>query len=121
MATIVGEALLAASLEMLMEKIVSGEFADLFRSTKLDIALLEKLKITLMSLQAVLHDAEEKQITNPVVKQWLEMLHDAVFEAEDLFDEINTKALQSKVEAEYETRTATAQVLKTLSAMFQMF
>ncbi|MCI46539.1 disease resistance protein, partial [Trifolium medium] len=47
MATIVGQALLAASLEVLVGKIVSGEFVELFRSTKLDDALLEKLNITL--------------------------------------------------------------------------
>ncbi|WJX36664.1 hypothetical protein P8452_24519 [Trifolium repens] len=110
MATIVGEALLAASLEVLLEKIVSGEFGELFRSTKLDAALLGKLEITLVSLQAVLHDAEEKQITNPAVKQWLDMIRDAVFEAGDLFDEINTEALRRRVEAEYETRSATAQL-----------
>ncbi|WJX36662.1 hypothetical protein P8452_24517 [Trifolium repens] len=109
MATVVGEAFLAASLEVLLEKIVSGEFGELFRSTKLDAALLGKLEITLVSLQAVLHDAEEKQITNPAVKQWLDMIRDAVFEAGDLFDEINTEALRRRVEAEYETRSATAQ------------
>ncbi|WJX36661.1 hypothetical protein P8452_24516 [Trifolium repens] len=121
MATIVGEALLAASLEVLLEKIVSGEFGELFRSTKLDAALLGKLEITLVSLQAVLHDAEEKQITNPAVKQWLDMIRDAVFEAGDLFDEINTEALRRRVEAEYETRTATSQVLKKLSSRFRRF
>ncbi|PNX67640.1 disease resistance rpp13-like protein 1-like, partial [Trifolium pratense] len=41
--------------------------------------------------------------------QWLDMLRDAVFEAEDLFDEINTEALKCKVEVEYQTLTATAQ------------
>ncbi|KAK2386037.1 putative disease resistance RPP13 protein [Trifolium repens] len=121
MATIVGEALLATSLEVLLEKIVSGEFGELFRSTKLDAALLGKLEITLVSLQAVLHDAEEKQITNPAVKQWLDMLRDAVFEADDMFDEINTEALKCKVEAEYESRSATAQVLKKLSSCFKRF
>ncbi|MCH87863.1 CC-NBS-LRR resistance protein, partial [Trifolium medium] len=41
-----------------------------------------------------------KQITNPAVKEWLNMLHDAVFEADHLFDEINTEALRCKVEAD---------------------
>jgi hypothetical protein len=50
MATIVVEALLSASVEVLLQKIVSGEFVDFFRSTKLDLSLLEKLKITLLSL-----------------------------------------------------------------------
>ncbi|KAK7271508.1 hypothetical protein RJT34_27469 [Clitoria ternatea] len=42
----------------------------------------------------------EKQVTNPAVKKWLDKLRDAVFEVEDLFDEINTEALLCQVEAE---------------------
>ncbi|MCI36401.1 NBS-LRR resistance protein, partial [Trifolium medium] len=53
MATIVGEALLSASVKLLLQKTVSGEFVDFFRSMKLDVPLLEKLKITLLSLEAV--------------------------------------------------------------------
>jgi len=121
MATIVVEALLAASLELLLQKIVSEGFLDFIRSTKLDVALLEKLNVTLLSLQAVLHDAEEKQITNPAVKKWLDMLRDAVFQADDLFDEINTEALRRKVEGEDETQTASTKVLKKLSYHFKMF
>ncbi|XP_039686081.1 putative disease resistance RPP13-like protein 1 [Medicago truncatula] len=121
MATIVVEALLSASLELLLKKIVAEDFVDFIRSTKLDVALLEKLNVTLLSLQAVLHDAEEKQITNPAVKQWLDLLRDAVFEADDLFDEINTEALRRKVEGEDETQTASTKVLKKLSYHFKMF
>ncbi|PNX94048.1 putative CC-NBS-LRR resistance protein [Trifolium pratense] len=54
-------------------------------------------------------------IANPSVKQWLNMMRDAVFEVDDLFDEINTEALRCKVEAEYETRTATAQGVRSSS------
>ncbi|XP_058721608.1 putative disease resistance RPP13-like protein 1 [Vicia villosa] len=113
MATIVGGALLSASMEMLVKKVVSGEFLDLFQRTKLDNVLLEKLKITLLSLQSVLHDAEAKQIDNPAVKEWLIMLQDAVFQVDDLFDEINTEALRRQVEAD--------QVLKKLSSPFKRF
>lgn len=88
MSTIVGEALISASVTLLLQKTVSSEFIDFFRNMKLDVALLEKLKITLLSLQAVLNDAEDKQITNPAVKEWLNLLQDAVLEAEDLFDSL---------------------------------
>ncbi|WJX36658.1 hypothetical protein P8452_24514 [Trifolium repens] len=113
MTSIVGGALLAASLDALLEIIVSGEFVDFFQSTKLDVVLLDKLKITLVSLKAVLNDAAEKQVTNPAVKEWLNMLLDGVFEADALFDEINTEALRCKVEAN--------QVLKKLSSRFKRF
>ncbi|MCH98775.1 disease resistance protein, partial [Trifolium medium] len=42
MATVVGEALLSASVKLLLQKTVSSEFIDFFRSTKLDLSLLEK-------------------------------------------------------------------------------
>ena len=121
MATIVAEALISISVEALLEKIVSGEFVNFFRRTKLDFSLLQKLEITLVSLQAILNDAEEKQIKNPAVKKWLEMLQDAVFEADNLFDQIHTEELKCKVEAEYENQTATAQVLKNISYRFKRF
>jgi len=111
--SLLGGALIAASVKILLDKIVAGEFIDFVQSWKLDVALLEKLKITLLSLQAVLHDAEDKQITNPNVKEWLHRLQDAVFEAENLFDQINTKALKCKVEPD--------QVRKKLSSPFKRF
>ncbi|XP_058721693.1 putative disease resistance protein At3g14460 [Vicia villosa] len=113
MATIFGGALLTASMEMLVKKVVSGEFFDLFRRTKLDVELLEKLEITLLSLQSVLYDAEDRQIANPAVKKWLEMLQDAVFQADQLFDELNTEALRCQVEAD--------QVLKKFLDYFKRF
>ncbi|KAL5078243.1 hypothetical protein RYX36_017227 [Vicia faba] len=113
MEAIVGGALLSASMEMLVKKVVSGEFLDLFRRTKLDVDLLENLEITLLSLQFVLHDAEDKQIANPAVKKWLEMLQDAVFEADDLFDELNTQALRCQAEG--------GQVLNKFLSYFKRF
>ncbi|XP_058721525.1 putative disease resistance RPP13-like protein 1 isoform X2 [Vicia villosa] len=100
-------------MEMLVKKVVSGEFVDLFRRTKLDVELLEKLEITLLSLQSVLYDAEDKQINNPAVNKWLEMLQDAVFQADQLFDELNTEALRCQVEAD--------QVLKKFLDYFKRF
>ncbi|XP_058721508.1 putative disease resistance RPP13-like protein 1 [Vicia villosa] len=113
MATIVGGALLSASMEMLVGKIVSGEFVTLFRRTNLDVDLLEKLEITLLSLQSVLYDAEDKQIANPAIKKWLEMLQDVVFEADKLFDELNTEALRCQAEA--------GQVLNKFLSYFKRF
>jgi hypothetical protein len=55
--------------EVLLEKIISTEFVNYFWSKNLDVSLFEKLKLTLLSLQAGLNDAEEKQIINPSVKQ----------------------------------------------------
>ncbi|KAI5342539.1 hypothetical protein L3X38_010414 [Prunus dulcis] len=113
---LVGEAILSASVEVLCEKIGSREFRDLFRGKKLDESLVKKLKITLLSLNAVLNDAEEKQFTNTYVKEWLDELQDAVFDADDLLDEINVEVLRCKVEADVK-----AQVWNFLSTSLNPF
>ncbi|CAI0461784.1 unnamed protein product [Linum tenue] len=51
------------------------------------------------SVNAVLDDAEEKQVSKPAVKMWLDELKDAVFEADDLFDEISYRALRARLES----------------------
>nr|POF25737.1 putative disease resistance protein rga4 [Quercus suber] len=42
---------------------------------------LEKLKNTISTIQAVLQDAAEQQSQNHQVRDWLEKLNDAVFDA----------------------------------------
>ncbi|KAI9074153.1 hypothetical protein K1719_043868 [Acacia pycnantha] len=97
-ATKVGEALLSASVQTLLDMITSSEFQDFMKNRKLNVSLLDQLETTLLMLGAVLNDAEEKQITSPEVKKWLEKLKDAVYDAEDLLDEIRTESLTCKVE-----------------------
>ncbi|XP_048448021.1 disease resistance protein RGA2 [Pyrus x bretschneideri] len=50
-----------------------------------------KLRDTVAGFQAVLLDAEQKQANNEV-KQWLQSVEDAVYEADDLLDEFNAEA-----------------------------
>ncbi|RVW24186.1 putative disease resistance RPP13-like protein 1 [Vitis vinifera] len=76
---------------------------------KLSDALLKKLERKLLVVHAVLNDAEVKQFTNPYVKKWLVLLKEAVYDAEDILDEITTEALRHKVEAA-ESQTSTSQV-----------
>ncbi|XP_048426113.1 putative disease resistance protein At3g14460 isoform X2 [Pyrus x bretschneideri] len=101
---LIAEAFLSASIQTLCDKIGSGELMDFFWGKKLDYSLLKKLKRTFLALDAVLDDAEEKQMEKPRVKKWLDELKHAVFDAEDLLDEIDTEVLRSKVEAEYQTK-----------------
>ncbi|XP_048420387.1 putative disease resistance RPP13-like protein 1 [Pyrus x bretschneideri] len=114
-AALIGEAFLSASIQVLCDKIASTDFSDLFRQKKLDEPLLMKLKTTLLTLYAVLNDAEEKQISNPAVRDWLDELKHAVFDAEDLLDEIDTEALRCKVEGEGQTEKLTKKVLNFFS------
>jgi Leucine-rich repeat (LRR) protein len=120
-AAFVGEAFLSASVEVLLNKIISHEFLDFFHTKDLDVSLLKKLKITLLNLQAVLNDAEEKQIANSAVKQWLDELTHAVFDADDLLDEINTDALRFKIEGSSQIQTVTDQVMNYPSTHFKRF
>ena len=95
----VGEAFLSAFLQVLFDRLASREFVELLRGRKLD-EVLEKLKITLLMITAVLNDAEEKQFSSPAVEKWLHMAKDALYDAEDVLDELATDALQSKLEGE---------------------
>ncbi|KAK8299397.1 hypothetical protein V6Z11_D05G320400 [Gossypium hirsutum] len=99
----VGEAFPSTSIEVLLDRIVSADVLRLIKGKKLEAVLLNKLKPTLMSVKAVLDDAENKQIANPNVKSWTDELKDAVYDAEDLLDEISTEARRNKIESEYPT------------------
>ncbi|KAM1309237.1 hypothetical protein ACFX2H_005948 [Malus domestica] len=109
-AALIGQAFISASIQVLCDRIASADFGDLFRQKKLDEPLLMKLKMTLLTLSAVLDDAEEKQISNPAVREWLDELKHAVLDAEDLLDEIDTEALRCKVEGEGQTEKFTNKV-----------
>ncbi|VVA39449.1 PREDICTED: putative disease resistance [Prunus dulcis] len=100
---LIGEAFISASIHVICHRIASPKFVDLFWHKKLDQPLLMKLKRTLLTLNPVLDDAEEKQIEKPAVREWLDDLKHAVFDAEDLLDEINYEALQCKLEGEAQT------------------
>uniref|UniRef100_A0A2N9HB46 Rx N-terminal domain-containing protein n=1 Tax=Fagus sylvatica TaxID=28930 RepID=A0A2N9HB46_FAGSY len=97
---LVGGAFLSAFLQVAFDRVASREVLDYLKGRKLIDGLLQKLKIELMSADAVLIDAEEKQITNPAVKKWLDELKDAVYVADDLLDEIAYEALRCKLDAE---------------------
>ncbi|XP_027344010.1 putative disease resistance protein At3g14460 [Abrus precatorius] len=116
---LVGEALISASVDILLDRITSTEFRDFFASRRLNVSLLDELRIKLLALNAVLNDAEEKQITDLAVKAWLDELKDAVLDAEDVLDEINTESLRCKVEGE--SKSFTTQVRSLLYSPFNQF
>ncbi|XP_059440432.1 putative disease resistance RPP13-like protein 1 [Corylus avellana] len=97
----------------------SGDFVDFFRGRELNEGLLHKLKIALLSVNALLEDAEEKQLTKPAVKVWLEESKDAVYDAEDILDEIATESLQCKLDAEFQTTSS--KVRKSISTFLGHF
>ncbi|KAK6776804.1 hypothetical protein RDI58_027805 [Solanum bulbocastanum] len=97
----VGGAFLSSVLQVLFDRLApQGELLKMFRRDKHDLRILKKLRMTLLSLQAVLSDAENKQASNPYVSQWLNELQHAVDSAENLIEEVNYEVLRLKVEGD---------------------
>ncbi|WJX89814.1 hypothetical protein P8452_71782 [Trifolium repens] len=80
----------------LLKRLDSSQFVDSFRTTKLDVSLLKKLKTTLMKLQVIF----EQLITyKHAAKHWpnLNSFYNNIVGL--LFGEIDTEAVRCKVEA----------------------
>ncbi|EEF44813.1 hypothetical protein RCOM_0900660 [Ricinus communis] len=100
MAEVAAGAFLSSLFEFLLERIDSLQLVHFFKGQKLNHVLLKKLKITMIIVNGLLDHAEEKQIFVSAVKEWLNELKDAVYEADDLLDEIAYEALHSKFEVD---------------------
>ncbi|MED6222256.1 hypothetical protein PIB30_062568 [Stylosanthes scabra] len=86
-ASLVGGAFLSSFINVLFDQLSDRAIINMMRGKKTILNVLE----------AVLNDAEKKQITYPAfVKRWLEDLQDAVYDADDLLDEVATKAATQK-------------------------
>ncbi|CAI0386791.1 unnamed protein product [Linum tenue] len=106
-AAVVGGSFLSAFLQVLFDRMASPHFLGFCKRQNLNDKLLRKLKTLLNSVNGVLDDAEEKQIIKPSVEKWLNELKDAVYEADDLLDEIGYEALRSEAESESESAAQT--------------
>ncbi|QHO25263.1 Putative disease resistance RPP13-like protein [Arachis hypogaea] len=95
-AVLVGGAFLSSFINVLFDRLSDPAIINMMKGKKVDQKLLQKLETILNVVEAVLNDAEKKQISNPAVKRWLENLQDAVYDADDLLDEIATKAATRK-------------------------
>ena len=58
---------------------------------------LKRLELTMSTIQAVLLDAEEKQVKNRGLTVWLEQLKDVFYDAVDVLDEFECEALRRQV------------------------
>ncbi|XP_050258774.1 putative disease resistance protein RGA3 [Quercus robur] len=61
---------------------------------------LRKLQVSLTKIQAVIHDAEKRQISDESVKSWLLELKDVAYEADNVLDEFGYEILRQKVESQ---------------------
>ncbi|RVW26060.1 putative disease resistance protein RGA3 [Vitis vinifera] len=83
----VGEIFLSAAFQITLEKLASPMSKELEKS----FGDLKKFTWTLSKIQAVLRDAEARQITNAAVKLWLSDVEEVADDAEDVLDEINMR------------------------------
>ncbi|KAH0777217.1 hypothetical protein KY290_008628 [Solanum tuberosum] len=105
----VGGAFLSSALNVLFDRLApQGDLLNMFQKHKHHVQLLKKLKMTLLGLQAVLSDAENKQASNQFVSQWLDELRDAVNSAENLIEQVNYEALRLKVEGQHQNLAETS-------------
>ncbi|KAK1553389.1 hypothetical protein Q3G72_034131 [Acer saccharum] len=90
-----GVGVISASLQVLFDKIAPrSNLWEFLQRHEADMILFKDLETTMLQVNAVLSDAEEKQITNLFVRKWIDELKDAAYHTTDLLDEIHSKALQ---------------------------
>ncbi|KAF5459103.1 hypothetical protein F2P56_023087 [Juglans regia] len=97
----VGMAFLSSFLGVIFNKMASPVVVDFICRQKSTDELLKKMEISLRSMNMVLEDAEEKEVTNPNVKMWIDDPKDVAYTAEDILDEIATEALQRQLLVEF--------------------
>ncbi|KAH9782669.1 putative disease resistance RPP13-like protein 1 [Citrus sinensis] len=94
----IGEILLNAFFQVLFDRLASCNFLSFVRQLQGGVDLeLKKWEKKLKMIQAVLCDAEEKQLIDEAVKMWLDELQDLAYDAEDILDEFATQALESEL------------------------
>ncbi|XP_039162988.1 putative disease resistance RPP13-like protein 1 [Eucalyptus grandis] len=96
----IAEVFLGAFLQVLFDRLASHELLKLAQHKGID-ALLKNWEKKLTSIDQVLIDAEDRQLTGDRgVKLWLEDLRNLVYDMEDLLDELVTESAKNKSEAE---------------------
>ena len=89
-----------------LEMLISGIFSEADQEFKLVVGVEKEVKMltdNLRSIQAVLIDAEKRQLKEETVKLWLQRLKNISYDIDDALDEWSTKILKSKIEGdEYE-------------------
>ncbi|KAH9782671.1 putative disease resistance protein [Citrus sinensis] len=111
----VGEVFLNAFFQVLFDRLASRNLLSFVRQLQGGVdSELKKWEKKLKMIQAVLSDAEEKQLTDEAVKMWLNELQDLAYDAEDILDEFGTQALERKLMAK--NQDSTGQILSFIPA-----
>ncbi|XVF73592.1 hypothetical protein PTKIN_Ptkin12aG0214600 [Pterospermum kingtungense] len=105
------DAMLSAFFRSLCETLSSPDFLKFTRDEQV-VAETKKWGRLLLTINACLEDAEEKQTTSSVVKLWLKELQDVAFDAEDVVDELGTEVLRRKLVEQIQPTASTSEVWK---------
>ncbi|XP_044497257.1 putative disease resistance protein RGA3 [Mangifera indica] len=102
------DAIVNLALEQLLQITTQkiGEEVRLVGNVKNEV---EKLRSNLEAIQAVLLDAEERQMKDKAVRRWLDQLKDTSYDMEDVLDEWNTEIMKLQVEGDLEDAPAPKQ------------
>ena len=111
---LVGVAVLTAFIETLFDKLASSDLLQ-FALQEQVLSDINKWENSLLKLHAVLDDAEEKQLTNRLVKMSLDDLIDLAYDVEDILDDFATEALGRKL-IMAETQPSTGKVRRLISS-----
>ncbi|TYI58745.1 hypothetical protein E1A91_D11G382500v1 [Gossypium mustelinum] len=110
--SVIGEAALSVFLELLGGKLLDSVLNFVADHKQLRPQLKQWQSI-LPDIQAVLDDAEEKQIKNEGVKKWLEDLQDLAYDVDDILDEFAYDELRLKLKKS-QAQASTSKVRKLI-------
>ncbi|KAK9923199.1 hypothetical protein M0R45_031630 [Rubus argutus] len=90
-----------ALISFLVEQLASTAFEQMKEKVRLisDVENeVDQLTKSLKKIQAVLKDAEKRQVKEAVVQEWLDELKEVAYEMDNVLDEWNTEALKLQIE-----------------------
>ncbi|XVF18559.1 hypothetical protein REPUB_Repub11eG0033100 [Reevesia pubescens] len=111
--SVIGEAALSVFLELLIEKLVSSALNYIADYKEVHVQLKE-WQSKLPDIQAVLNDAEQKQIKDEGVKNWLADLQDLAYDVDDILDDFAYEALRLKLKQKTQAQASTSKIRKLI-------
>ncbi|MFS7925300.1 putative virus X resistance protein-like, coiled-coil [Helianthus anomalus] len=99
------DAATSALVKVILEKLADEAFKMYVRSQGIH-SELENLGKELSQIQAVLHDASDKEIKDEAVKQWLNDLQHLAYDIDDVLDDVATEAMRHELIQESEASTS---------------
>ncbi|KAM0009726.1 putative virus X resistance protein-like, coiled-coil [Helianthus debilis subsp. tardiflorus] len=105
------DAATSALVKLIFEKLADEVFTEYARAQGIH-SELEKLGEKLSQIQALLHDASEKEIKEEAVKQWLNRLQHLAYDIDDVLDDVATEA--TRRELSQESGASTSKVKKLI-------